>query len=176
MVFSTFGISTPLVFGCEQLNSNDSSEPSHALATAILSAQEECLKIIELSQKLTSPLHRNTFANKLARQYLWLAKAGTSPELLEQIRSTAKELWLKNIPNESVLTLKVIGKHFVSLGYPDDAEMVYELALQKALTHSMKDELKRLLAQLNASSQELQQLILRVTPFSGLEGTEGVYD
>ena len=153
MLFSTFGISTPSVFGSDPLNSSDRSEPSNASANRLLSAQEECLKIIELSRKLTSPLHRNTFANKLTRQYLDLEKAGASPELAEQARTTAKELWLKDIQNESALTLKVIGKHLVSLGYPDDAKTVYQLALQKALSDPIKDDLKGLLAQLGGSSQ-----------------------
>lgn len=154
VLFSTITIHRPLVFGSELLSRATSFEASNIQASTSFSNQEEILKIIELSQKLTSPSHRSTFANKLTRQYLELKKTDAPSELIQLIRTTARELWLKDIHNESVITLKTIGKRLESLEYPQDTENVYELALQKALTAPIKQDLERLLAQLRASSDK----------------------
>lgn len=154
LILIPIGISIPLLFGSELLISSDHPNGQSAQSSQLLSSEKEAVKIIEMSKNSTSPSHRSTFAYKLARLYLELKTAGASLDLLEQTRSTARDLWITDLCYESATTLMAIGKHLISLKYPLDAITAYELALQKALSAPMKQDLKRILDQLKASSDK----------------------
>ncbi len=153
ILLGTIILHTNLVFGGELLSSPTSFVTANTEASSSFSNQEEIRKIIEISKRLTSPSHRNTFATKLTRYYLDAESAGESPDLLELIRTTARELWLNDIHTQPVIKLKVIGKYLLSLKYPLDAILAYELALQKALSTPIKEDLQRILAQIKRLAQ-----------------------